>query len=379
MSATRPVTRTGAGWYAVENEAEIASPALLLYKDRLLANTRRVIEIAGGTRRLRPHVKTSKCPRVVGLLREHGIERFKCATVAEAEMLAVAGATDVLLAMQLTGPHPMRLAKLAAAYPGTRFGTIVDDASVVEGLDDAAGQTAVRLDVYLDLDSGMHRSGIEPGPEAAAVYERLCAAAQLAARGLHVYDGHLRDPDLDARRRAVEAAMRPVLAFRDELRRRGLAVEELIAGGSGSFPIHAEHADRQCSPGTCFFGDARTNVEFPDLDCHPAAVLLTRVISRPGSRRVCLDLGHKAVAAERPPDSRVSILGLERFEVTNHSEEHLTIETDEAERFAVGDAVYAVPHHICPTCNLHQEAVVIDGNRAVDRWPITARDRRLGV
>src|SRR5690242_20859796 len=121
-------------WFGVPNISKLASPSLLIYRDRLQYNLRRMIEIAGGPQRLRPHIKTHKMRRLVELQLELGITRFKCATVSEAAMAAAAGAPDVLLAYQPVGPAANRLAELVAAFPKTKFSTIADDAAAIAEL-----------------------------------------------------------------------------------------------------------------------------------------------------------------------------------------------------------------------------------------------------
>ena len=109
-----------------------------------------------------------------------------------------------------------------------------------------------------------------------------------------------------------------------------------------------------------------------------AVVLLTRVVSRPAPNRLCLDLGHKAVAAENP-HPRVMLFGLEDATAVGHSEEHLVLETDRAGDFPVGSALYGVPWHVCPTVALYNDAVVVRQGRADVRWPVTARARTLTI
>src|ERR1043166_4762155 len=111
-------------WHKVFNVREVASPALLVYPDRIEENIRRMIQIAGGTGRLRPHVKTHKLAEVIHMQMEQGIARFKCATIAEAEMAAGCGAKDVLLAYQPVGPNVERLVRLARTFPNTKFSAI---------------------------------------------------------------------------------------------------------------------------------------------------------------------------------------------------------------------------------------------------------------
>jgi D-serine deaminase-like pyridoxal phosphate-dependent protein len=154
----------------------------------------------------------------------------------------------------------------------------------------------------------------------------------------------------------------------------------LVVGGTPTFPIHTELtlAGIELSPGTIVLQDAGYSARYPDLAFTPAALLLSRVVSHPGQGRLCLDLGHKAVAAD-PAGSRARLLGLELARPVLHSEEHLVVETAQAEDFANGSFVLAIPTHICPTVALHRRAYVIEGGELAGQWEVTARDRVLGV
>ena len=365
-------------WYTLTNEGEVDSPALLVYPDRVRENVRRTIAYAGGVERLRPHVKTHKMPAVIRLQLEAGISRFKCATLAEAEMVAACGAADVLWAYQPVGPNAARFAQLVKKFPAVRFSALIDDAAAARALSAALAAAGVSADILLDIDNGMGRTGIAPGAEAIALYALLGDLPAVSPTGLHVYDGQVRDRDLAERTAASDAAFVPVDQMRDELARRGFPRPRVVAGGTPTFPIHARHPDRECSPGTCAFWDASYESKYPDLEFLQAALLLTRVVSKPAAGRVCLDLGYKAVSPDNP-DPRAVFLDVPDARMTNHSEEHLAIDTSRAAELRVGDALYAIPWHVCPTCALHSAAVVVENGRAVDRWPITARDRKITV
>jgi D-serine deaminase-like pyridoxal phosphate-dependent protein len=361
-----------AAWYRISNEAEVPSPALLLYRERIEDNIRRMLQIAGGPDRLRPHVKTHKLPQLVKAQVAVGITKFKCATIAEGEMAANAGAREVMLAMPPIGPAIDRLFELMRKFSGVRFSTIVDSEESITALGKAARKAGVSVDVFLDIDCGMHRTGVA-GPEAVRLYRRIEKAGGLAASGLHAYDGHLHDADLTARTTQCEAAFAPVLALKTEL-----SAPVLIAGGSPTFAIHAQHSDRELSPGTTVLWDFGYGDKFPELGFLPAALVLTRVISKPEGSRLCLDLGHKAIAAENP-HPRVRLVELPDATAVTHSEEHLVVETPDAARFAIGHCFYGIPRHVCPTVALHSEAWVVENEKAKERWPIVARARRLTV
>jgi D-serine deaminase-like pyridoxal phosphate-dependent protein len=365
-------------WYTVDNVSDIPSPALLVYPDRVERNIRHMIEIAGGVERLRPHMKTNKLGEVVRMHLDQGITKFKCATIAEAEMAAAAGAPDVLLAYQPVGPNVKRFGDLVGKFPQTRFSAVVDDEATIRALSDRAAGAGVTLNLFLDLDGGMHRTGIAPGGRAVELYRLLSTLPGLHAAGLHMYDGHIHDTDLDARQRASDESFAQVQKMRDALAAAGLDVPAIVAGGTPTFPLHARRPGVECSPGTTVFWDYGYSTILPDLEFAPAITLLTRVISRPGPDRLCLDLGHKAVASENP-HPRVRLFGLEDAKAVGHSEEHLVLETDRAAGFPVGSTLYGVPWHVCPTVALHNEAVVIRNGRAEGRWQIVARARTLTI
>jgi D-serine deaminase-like pyridoxal phosphate-dependent protein len=365
-------------WYTVDNAADVPSPALLVYPDRVEQNLRRMVEIAGDAGRLRPHVKTNKLREVVRMHLDAGITKFKCATIAEAEMSAAAGAPDMLLAYQPVGPNVGRFVRLAQAFPTTRFSAVVDDTSVAQALSEAAVAAGITLDLFVDLDGGMHRTGIAPGPAALELYRLLSTLPGVRAAGIHMYDGHVKGAAPADRRAAADDAFAHVQTMKQALAIAGLDVPAIVVGGTPSFPFHAARPGVECSPGTTVFWDAGYTINLPDMPFVPAIVVLTRVISRPAPDRLCLDVGHKAVASENP-HPRVVIFGLEEARAVGHSEEHLVLETDRAADFPVGSVLYGIPWHVCPTVALHDEAVVVRNGHAGERWQVVARARTLTV
>src|SRR5688572_26896653 len=348
-------------WYEVGNVAEVDSPALLVYPDRIEENIRRMIAMVGGQReRLRPHIKTHKMPDIVRLQMAHGLNKCKCATIAEAEMAAQCGIADVLIAYQPVGPKAARVARLIETFPKTRFSVIADHEAVVRSL-------PATWEVLLDIDMGQHRTGIEPGPAAARLYRSRPG-------GLHIYDGHLQQPDVTERKRAWDAAFAPVKKLIAELG----PIPRIVGGGSPTFAFWARETSFECSPGTAFLWDHSYGSKLRDLEFLPAALVLTRVVSKPGGDRLCLDLGHKAIAAESP-HPRVHLLELPDAKAVGHSEEHLVVETPHAAKFPVGDALYGIPSHICPTVALHAMATVVRNGKATANWKVTARDRVLSI
>jgi len=365
-------------WFFLANEHELASPSLIIHAERVEENLRQMLAIAGDASRLRPHVKTHKLPQLVARQMEFGIQKFKCATIAEAEMAASAGALDVLLAAQLVGPNIARFVQLLRQFPGTRFSSIIDAPEPLDSLAkalQAAGETATLL---IDLDVGQHRTGIAPGPAAFALYQRLATLPGVRAGGLHAYDGHLHQSDPSVRKTACDDAFAPVEKLRTDLLAVGLPVPVVVAGGSPTFPIHANRPDVESSPGTCVLWDAGYGTNLPDLKFLPAVTLLTRVISKPATNRLCLDLGHKAVASEMQ-HPRVVFPQLPDARPVAHNEEHLVLETTMAGNIPVGTALHGIPWHVCPTVALHANAFVARNGRVEETWPVTARARCISI
>lgn len=352
-------------WFRVQNTEEILSPALLFYPDRIQENITQMVAIAGYPKRLHPHIKTHKCGPIVQMQLKAGITQFKCATLAEAALLAREGASDILLAYPLVGPNQAKLVELIAEYPNSSFSVLVDHP---EQLAQWKLRPMDKLGIYVDVNVGMGRTGILPEhvPNLVQLIE-----GPLKFKGLHVYDGHIHDTNTEHRETAVNKAYAPVEKLLDQLE-----IEvKVIAGGSPSFPIHAQHPERDLAPGTPLLWDQGYGSEFPEMPFVPAACLLTRVVSIPKENEYCIDLGHKAVASEMKknpvffpqcPDAVIKV----------HSEEHMVIQT--ATPLYIGDVLYGIPWHICPTVALHEKAMVIKNGALTGVWEIDRkREYRL--
>jgi D-serine deaminase-like pyridoxal phosphate-dependent protein len=375
--------------YRLKQSSEIPTPSLLVYPDLIRANTRQAIRIAGGTGRLRPHVKTHKSPDVLKIQLEAGIERFKCATLAEAQMIAEAGGRDVIVAYPLTGPAVQLLIELAKAYPETTFRPLVESEPGSAALGAAARSAGLVVEALLDLDTGMHRTGIAP-QEAPAVYRKMAATPGVAPAGLHAYDGHNHQSAVEERCAAAAETREQTRRLAALLQAEGLPVPRLVVGGTPTFACHAADSDVELSPGTCFLHDGNYLLDHPDLPFEPAAILISRVISLPTEDTLTLDLGHKAVSAD-PPGARGFLLGFEGGpwsetpsglaggEPLGQSEEHWVWRLPEARRrITVGQPAYVLPAHICPTVALHESVLAVgEGGAVTASWPITARGRAL--
>jgi D-threonine aldolase len=364
--------------FAITNTEAVDSPALLIHPDVVQQNIQAALALVGDPARLRPHVKTHKMPAVTKLLLAAGIRQFKCATIAEAEMLAQAEAPDVLLAYPVVGPKAARLYELIRRYPATRFSCLTDHPETARQLSDLFADQP--LSVYIDLNVGMGRTGISP-ERTPALADALAQLPGLKLVGIHAYDGHIRATDLTERTQLADATYALAGGVRRQLEARLGTLLNLVMGGSPPFTLHAGRvAERyQCSPGTFVFWDAGYATQFPDSPFRVAAVLLTRVISVIDSQTLTLDLGHKSVAAESPLARRVVFPDHPEAEPIGQSEEHLVVRVPDATRHVPGEVWYGIPVHICPTVALYDRVRVVEQQRVTGHWAVTARDRQLSI
>ena len=356
-------------WFEINHPEEILTPALLFYPVRIKLNIDKMIRMAGTADRLRPHVKTYKCREIIKMQLTAGITKFKCATLTEAELLASSGVTDILIGYPLIGPAQKQFIKLTLSYPNVRFSVLVDHIEQLESWKKNAGQP---IRVFIDLDVGMHRTGINPD-QAFDLFTSI-READFTFSGLHVYDGHIHTKDPEERKKVVEKGFEKVDQLMQKIKASGMREFEVVCGGSITFPVHAQYPGRMLSPGTTLLWDQGYSHNFPDLPFEIAAVLLTRVISKPEKNLLCLDLGHKAVASEMKA-APVFFPQLPDANILIHSEEHLVLETPRAVEFHIGDELYGFPWHICPTVALHEKALIIENKNVSTPWEIIARKR----
>ncbi|MEP6681813.1 MAG: D-TA family PLP-dependent enzyme, partial [Parafilimonas sp.] len=341
-------------WYHIKNIDAIDSPALIIYKERVQQNIQSLIKMKD-VEHLRPHVKTNKIAEVCKMMLDAGITKFKCATIAEAEMLAMIIAPDVLFAYQPTITKAKRLAQLAQKYPATKFSCLIDDVINAENISNIFWNNNIVMDVYIDLNIGMNRTGIKPN-NAFALYEECKELQGVKIVGLHGYDGHIRNTNVAERKQNSDDAFISVNELAEQIESASNEKLKLIAGGSPTFPVHAQRENVECSPGTFVFWDYGYKTSFPDEQFEYAALVITRIISIIDEHTICTDLGHKSVSAENTIDKRVHFLNAENIQPIGQSEEHLVLKVDDAPAYKIGDILFGIPYHICPTVALYERA-----------------------
>jgi D-serine deaminase-like pyridoxal phosphate-dependent protein len=363
--------------YKVAEPAALETPAMLLFQDVLDHNIRSVCEMVGGGQNLIAHVKTHKSESVARKQLESGIAGFKCATLKELEMVLQAGAHKAILSYPLVQQRKIeRLCDLTLLYPDAWIATIVSTQVHVDMMGAVAKRRKLSLRAMLDLDAGMHRTGIGFGPDAAKLYQEIDAHPFLQPSGFHLYDGHDNFSDVVHREAAAQRHIKSLQQFQRQIEKAGMSVPCVVAGGSYSFAHYARTDGMYGSPGTTIYWDAGYRTAMPDMPFRCAALILTQVVDRyPNAGTITTDLGGKAVSTDLPIEERAYLLGLEPAKLIHQSEEHGVFRVP-GELPQVGDYLLAVPGHICPTTICYPGIHVIDSTgEVVDYYLHTARDR----
>jgi D-serine deaminase-like pyridoxal phosphate-dependent protein len=368
--------------YHFIGEEEVDSPSLIYYQDIIEENIKKAIDLSGGVERLWPHMKTHKTTGLLRMQIERGITRFKCATIAEAELCAMAGTAYVLVAYPLVGPLIARFARLRNQYEATEFWASGDNLTQFELLGKAAApENKNPVSTLIDVNLGMNRTGVPP-EKLEEFYLKAIRIDGLSIKGFHCYDGrHLGIKDVGERRAAVSSATEKFWEVKRSLEKQGHEIPVLVMGGTPTFTCHRETPGVYLSPGTFFVQDYGYSSKFSDLAFTPGAAILTRVISHPAEGLFTLDTGSKAIATD--PVDRGVIADLPQAKPVLQSEEHwgwkLDRDSARGDVPPIGTVLYIIPAHICPCAVLYPGITVIKNGRQADYWEVGARNRKLTV
>jgi D-serine deaminase-like pyridoxal phosphate-dependent protein len=365
-------------WYEIKNIDQVDSPALAIYADRVKENIKTLINSIDNVDRLRPHIKTHKSSEVSRMMLGAGIKKFKCATIAEAEMLAIAGATDILLAYQPVGPKAERLAALKKKFRNVTWSCLIDNLDSAKEISTIFSAQDLRINVYIDLNVGMNRTGIIP-EMAYDLFAECLSLKGIDIVGLHAYDGHLRDTDLSLRTKKCDEGFARVVDLQKKITSRFSKELIIVAGGTPTFSIHSQRKEIECSPGTFIYWDKGYEQILQEQHYLHAALIISRVISIPAENIICTDLGHKAIASENALQNRVYFLNAPELEPIGHSEEHMVFKNPGSKKYSVGDVFYGVPFHVCPTVALHENASIVENGLVKNQWLTDARKRKITI
>lgn len=365
---------------------QVDTPALIVDRPAFERNLARMADFAKAAGlRLRPHAKTHKCPTVALRQIALGAVGQCCQKVGEAEAMVAGGIADVLVTNEIVGTAKIR--RLAELAGRATVGVCVDDAGNAAELSAAADAAGVRLDVYVEIDVGGGRCGVEPGAAAAALAARVVDLPGLRLAGLQAYHGAAQHiGPYEARRAAIDSAGACVRTTLEALAAAGIATSgpagPLVTGaGTGSYAFEAASglwSELQC--GSYAFMDVdyrrvRDETGAVDRTFENALFVLVTVMSRNRPGRVVVDAGHKALGNDQgfPEIVAGPGSGLEGAAYSGPSDEHGTVTLAGNWMPELGDRLRLVPGHVDPTVNLYDWFVVVEAGVVVDLWAITAR------
>lgn len=374
--------------YRIENVEELLTPALAIYPDLVDGNIAATIRLLGGdANRWRPHVKTAKLGFIMHRLVERGVAQAKCSTTLELAAACEAGIRDMLLAYPVVGANAARVREIAAMYPEVRISVLVENRAQVavwsgsgkawSGSDKTMPGSGIGI--FIDVNPGMDRTGVEQDRTAAIL--DLAAAPGPAFRGLHYYDGHIHATSLAEREQLAHRGYDRLMEIAAGIERAGFRIEEVITSGTPAFPCSATYAPfrsasfvHRASPGTVVYSDATSLTQLPsEWGYQPAAVVVSTVVSHPKATYLTCDAGHKSISADAGIPT-CAVIGRPDLRPLKPSEEHLPVEVlNGGARPEIGEALYLIPRHVCPTVNNFDDALIITGNRVAGIERVTAR------
>jgi D-serine deaminase-like pyridoxal phosphate-dependent protein len=365
--------------YRVSDIDNVLTPALVVYPEIIDSNIARTLRLLGGNGdRWRAHIKTAKLAYTLRMLVGRGIRNLKCATTLELLVACRSGAADVLLAYPMVGANALRVREIADQFPDVRISVLAEDEEQVRQWQGCP------VGIFLDINPGMNRTGVEQSHGDKVVrLARWVRGAGLEFRGLHYYDGQYGGLDERERTAAAHAGYDRLLELVIEIRRSGVSVPEVITAGTPTFPcsltykgFHGGGLIHRVSPGTILYCDASSLAQLPgDYGYAPAVLVLTRVVSRPRNNIVTCDAGHKSVSADAGVPTCV-VVGHPELMPLAPSEEHLPLDSrEEMRRPQVGEALYLLPRHVCPTVNNFDSALLVRDGQITSVEKVSARGR----
>jgi D-serine deaminase-like pyridoxal phosphate-dependent protein len=363
--------------YRVSDSEHVLTPALALYPEVIAANIRCTLDLLGGhASRWRAHIKTAKLNYTLRMLIDRGVRHFKCATTLELLQACQAGAIDVLVAYPLMGANARRVGEIKHQHPHVRTSVLAESEA------QARQWRGTDVGIFLDINPGMNRTGIEQSSRQYVV-ELAQAVIQsgLEFRGLHYYDGQFGAVAEPERTKAAHAGYDQLLGLVRDLESAGVHVPEVVTAGTPTMPCSLvypgfEKANfmHRVSPGTVVYHDATSLTQFPtEYGYAPAALVMTRVVSHPQRAIITCDAGHKAVSADAGVPTCV-VVGHPELTPLSPSEEHLPLAVAEgASPPPVGDILYLLPRHICPTVNNFDAALIVRDGQVESVEGVSAR------
>ncbi len=356
-----------------QSKFALDTPALLVDLDVMEANIARIVATcrAHGVA-WRPHSKAHKTPEIANMEIAAGAIGITCAKLGEAEVMATAGIRDILIANQIVGPTKIgRLVRLAEHADPI---VCVDSIENLIELDEAFGSSRKRLRVAIEVNIGMNRAGVEPGPPVAALAQAIANRRGLHFVGVVGWESQATTiADSAEKARTVRDAVAALTASARACTAAGHRVVIVSCGGTGTFPYCAQQPGvTEVQVGGAIFSDMHYLTNY-HVDFAPALTVLTTVTSRPTPTRIVVDAGRKSMSGDAAMPVPLSIPPVSAMKL---SSEHTKIELEQpnaAPNF--GDKIELIVGYSDTTVHLHEEIVGVRGGRIESMWRVAGRGK----
>ncbi|MBD3197293.1 MAG: hypothetical protein GF317_19720 [Candidatus Lokiarchaeota archaeon] len=352
----------------------IPTPALVLNYNIMEKNMKYVAKFARENNvKLRHHVKTAKTPIVAHIqmkLAGDAAEGIAVAKVGEAEIYRQCGFDDILIANQVLDPnHIERLMKLTKY---TKIRVVVDSEKNILDLSKSTVRNSTELEVLIDIDLGMGRTGVKPYEPALKLAQFAEAHEGIKVVGLQGYEGHLTpQTNYDLRKEQTEEAMNQLIATRDLLNENGFNIDYISASGSGTFTFSGKiDGITEIQPGTYVYSDEHICRVCSDFE--PAATVLSTITNNTGRRLYTMDAGEKALETA---DGNPLFKDYPKCRFRVVTEEHTQFKSGVKDELEIGQKVELIPAHICITVNLYDYIHVVKDGEYIGKWAILARGK----
>ncbi len=363
----------------INNKWLVDTPALVIDRNKLLANIGKMQQFANSAGiAVRPHIKTHKCSHIARLQKEYGAIGVSVSKVSEAEQLVYSGLDGVLITSPVVTEQKItRLIKLLSQAPGLMV--VTDSLANVEQLNDACRQAGVSLNCLVDIDPGVHRTGVkyeEAITLARIIHQRDC----LSLAGIQCYAGNLQHVHCYAERKELScSAMKRASEIRKMMVSEQLPCPILTGTGTGTFDIDSSvEGVTEIQPGSYTVMDQEyaeiEGKESSRFSCFQHAMTqLTTVISANHTSHVTVDAGLKALYIDSTRPKIISHPGLE-YDWAGFGDEHGKVTAKTGFSLpVVGEVLEMVVPHCDPTINLFDNFYVMESGQVVDRWSIDLR------
>ena len=351
------------------------TPAMIVDLDRMEENIEKLMKLLKSTGvKIRPHLKTTKSPILAQKLIDAGATGGCVAKISEAEVMAAGGIEDIFITCEIVGSVKIaRLVELFRQHHQIRI--VVDSMEGSNAINDALAASGIerQIQVLIDLNVGLNRTGVVPGEPTLALAQHISGLKHLKLIGVHGYEGHLQHVHgREEREEKCRTAMKVLSNTAEHLRREGFNIHTITTGGTGTSEFCATSPGiNEVQPGSFIFMDTDYRNAIGRSFSNSLTILST-VISKPEPNRVVIDAGLKSLTTD---SGFAEPKNLDNMTYTPMGDEHGSLRWESGQELSIGDRVEMIPSHIDPTINLHDIYYAHRNGVIEEIWPVAARGK----